>query len=113
MNRKGASYAGFFRCAPPSLSSECLCVHDLTTRPSFCSLPRSVLPEECTLQVLSFLSERDLANVALLNRQFKRLAEDDAIWRLLSMRYHNTHNTHTHYTHTAAHTAAHMRLLSR
>jgi len=58
MNRKGASYAGFF----------------------------SVLPEECTLQVLSFLSERDLANVALLNRQFKRLAEDDAIWRLLSMR---------------------------
>jgi hypothetical protein len=46
-----------------------------------------VLPEECILHALSYLSERDLATVALLNRQFKRLAEDDAIWRLLAMRY--------------------------
>ncbi len=50
--------------------------------------------------MLSFLSERDLANVALLNRQFKRLAEDDAIWRLLSMRYHTRTQHTTHDTHS-------------
>jgi len=46
----------------------------------------SVLPEECILHALSYLSERDLAAVALLNRQFKRLAEDDAMWRALATR---------------------------
>jgi hypothetical protein len=94
--------AVFFACSRVHLRS-------LTTLAIFralslsLSLPRSVLPEECTLQVLSFLPERDLANVALLNRQFKRLAEDDAIWRLLSMRYHTAH-TRPHTQHTQPHT---------
>ncbi|KAL6066285.1 Nuclear distribution protein PAC1 (Fragment), variant 3 [Balamuthia mandrillaris] len=46
----------------------------------------ALLPDECVLYILSYLDERELSNVALLNRQFSRLSQDNLIWRLLCQR---------------------------
>ncbi|KAL6068286.1 SCF ubiquitin ligase complex subunit cdc4 [Balamuthia mandrillaris] len=43
----------------------------------------SLLPDELLLKVLSFLNERELSVVTLVNRQWKRLSEDESLWRRL------------------------------
>jgi hypothetical protein len=42
-----------------------------------------VLPEEIILQIVSYLSLADLANVALLSKHFNILVQDDFLWKQL------------------------------
>ena len=41
----------------------------------------SVLPPELNLHILTFLNAKDLASVALVNREWHRLASDEALWK--------------------------------
>eukprot|EP01087_Luapelamoeba_hula_P005788 TRINITY_DN1583_c0_g2_i1.p1 TRINITY_DN1583_c0_g2~~TRINITY_DN1583_c0_g2_i1.p1 ORF type:complete len:499 (+),score=64.39 TRINITY_DN1583_c0_g2_i1:123-1619(+) len=52
----------------------------------------SLLPDELLLKVLSFLSETELSAVASVNQQWKRLAEDQLLWkRLYFLRWRDKH----------------------
>jgi len=44
------------------------------------------LPEEVLLFTLQFLTEKELFMVALVNKQFYRLSEDDTLWNAFYQR---------------------------
>lgn len=46
----------------------------------------SLLPDELLLKILSFLTEQELSAVASVNQQWKRLSEDESLWKRLYFR---------------------------
>eukprot|EP01087_Luapelamoeba_hula_P014276 TRINITY_DN4162_c0_g2_i3.p1 TRINITY_DN4162_c0_g2~~TRINITY_DN4162_c0_g2_i3.p1 ORF type:complete len:608 (-),score=88.06 TRINITY_DN4162_c0_g2_i3:84-1907(-) len=67
----------------------------------------SVLPEELCLHILSFLDWTDLIQISLLNRQWKSLARDNMVWKLMCYRnwkgMEGSDSLTQRFTHTYSH----------